>query len=70
MNLDVWFLVCGQTMLLWGEQMWGGENSRKTAEVALGINGKNEPGNVKGTDGKSNLVLDKRDRNASLKKSI
>jgi hypothetical protein len=47
-----------------------GANGRKVAEIALGINDRSDPGNVKGTDGKSNFVLDKRDRKTSVRADI
>jgi hypothetical protein len=40
------------------------------AEVALGINGRSDPGNVQGTDGRSHFVLDKGDGKTSLKADI
>jgi hypothetical protein len=43
---------------------------RETAELTLGINGKSDPENIKGTDSKSHFVLDKRDRKLSLKANI
>jgi hypothetical protein len=43
---------------------------RETAELTLGIKGKSDPENVKGTNSKSHFVLDKRDRKLSLKANI
>jgi hypothetical protein len=37
------------------------------AEMSLGMSDRNDPGNVKRADGRSNFVLDKRDRKALLK---
>jgi hypothetical protein len=45
-------------------------NGRKMAEMALAIGGRNDPGNVKGTNGKSHFVLGKGDGQASLKTNI
>jgi esterase/lipase superfamily enzyme len=39
----------------------------KMAEMSLGMSDRNDPGNVKRADGRSNFVLDKRDRKALLK---
>jgi hypothetical protein len=38
--------------------------------MALGMNGKNDPRIIKGTNGRSNFVLDKGDRKTSLKENI
>jgi hypothetical protein len=38
--------------------------------MALGMHCKNEPGNVKGTDGKSNFVLGEKDKETFLKTTI
>jgi hypothetical protein len=46
----------------------GRANGRKMAEMALGS--RSDPRNVKGTDGRSDFVLAKRDRMASLKANI
>jgi hypothetical protein len=40
------------------------------SEMALGINSRNDSGNVKGKDGRNNFILDKGDRKASLKTHV
>jgi hypothetical protein len=40
------------------------------AEMFLGTRDRNDPGNVKGTNGRSNFVLDKGDRKLFLKANI
>jgi hypothetical protein len=39
-------------------------------EIAPGTHGRNDPGNVKRANSQSNVVLDKGDREASLKTNI
>jgi hypothetical protein len=40
------------------------------AEMFLGTSDRNDPENLKGTDGRSNFVLDKRGRKPPLKQNI